>query len=163
MRWSILDKLDKELMVSQKELTVDIPRALREATAMGDLSDNAEYKAAKERQTFLQARVSQIKKRISDVTSLDIRRISQDESGLGSRMRIKHVDTGEEKTYFLVFPEEVNPEEGKVSLASPVGQALMKKQVGDEVTLPLRGEQEEFEVVHLATIHDSHDGDEKNV
>ncbi len=155
MRLPILDKLDKDLMDSQRELTVEIPRALAQATAMGDLSENAEYKAAKERQTFLQARVSQIKKRISDVTSLDIRRISRDESGLGSSLRIKHVDTGEEKTYFLVFPEEVNPDEGKVSLVSPVGRALVKKQVGDEVTLPLRGEQEEYEVIQLSTIHDN--------
>lgn len=141
-------------MDSQKELSVDIPRALGLATAMGDLSENAEYKAAKERQSFLQARISQLKKRIGDVTSLDIRRISKDESGLGSSLSIKHVDTGEERTYFLVFPEEVNPDEGRVSLASPVGRALARKQVGDEVILPVRGEQEEFEVIRLATIHD---------
>jgi transcription elongation factor GreA len=154
MRMPILDKLDKDLMESQKELTVDIPKALAQATAMGDLSENAEYKSAKERQSFLQARISQITKRISDITSLDIRRISSDESGLGSTLKLKHIDSGEEKTYYLVFPEEVNPDEGKVSLASPVGRALVKKQVGDEVTLPFKGEQEDFEVIHLQTIHD---------
>ncbi len=162
MRLPILDKLDKDLMDSQRELTVDIPKALAQATAMGDLSENAEYKSAKERQSFLQARVSQIKKRISDVTSLDIRRISKDESGLGSSMRVKHMETGEEKTYFLVFPEEVNPDEGKVSLASPIGRALVRKQVGDEVTITFRGEQDEFEVIHLSTIHDSQTDDKES-
>ena len=162
MRLPILDKLDKDLMDSQRELTVDIPKALAQATAMGDLSENAEYKSAKERQSFLQARVSQIKKRISDVTSLDIRRISKDESGLGSSMRVKHMETGEEKTYFLVFPEEVNPDEGKVSLASPVGRALVRKQVGDEVIITFRGEQDEFEVIHLSTIHDIQTDDKES-
>ncbi len=154
MRLPVVDKLEKELQVSQKELGVDIPKALALATAMGDLSENAEYKAAKERQMFLEARISQLKKRISEISSLDIRRISQDKSGLGSSLHVKHVGTGKEKTYYLVFPEEVNPDEGKVSLASPVGKALSGKQVGDEVALPVRGEREEFEIVKLSTIHE---------
>ena len=153
MRLPILDKLDKLLLDSQKELSVDIPKALATATAMGDLSENAEYKAAKERQTFLEARISQLQKRISDVAGLDIRRISQDRSGLGSTLHVKHLETGEEKVYYLVFPEEVDPDEGKVSLASPVGKALMGKQVGDQALLPHQGEREEFEIVQLSTIH----------
>lgn len=153
MRLPIIDKLDKLLLDSKKELKVDIPKALAQATAMGDLSENAEYKAAKERQTFLEARISQLQKRISDISSLDIKRISQDRSGLGSALHVKHVGTGEEKTYYLVFPEEVDPEEGKISLASPVGKALMGKQVGDQALLPFQGEQEEFEIIKLSTIH----------
>lgn len=154
MRLPVLDKLEKELLDSQKELGVDIPKALALATAMGDLSENSEYKAAKERQMFLEARISQLQKRVSEISSLDIKRISRDKSGLGSALHLKHIGTEKEKTYYLVFPEEVNPDEGKVSLASPVGKALSGKQVGDEVALPVRGEREEFEIIKLSTIHE---------
>jgi transcription elongation factor GreA len=92
MRLPILDKLEKNLMDSKKELDVDIPKALKLATAMGDLSENAEYKAAKERQMFLESRISQLQKRIGDITSIDISRIPTDRSGLGSTLLLKHVD-----------------------------------------------------------------------
>ncbi len=153
MRLPILDKLEKILMDSKKELEVDIPKALKIATDMGDLSENAEYKAAKERQMFLESRISQLQKRIGDITSIDITRIPKDRSGLGSTLLLKHVDSGEERKFFLVFPEEVDPDIGKVSMASPVGKTLAGKMEGDEVEVPVEGERQSFEVIQLKTIH----------
>ncbi len=153
MRLPILDKLEKTLMDSKKELEVDIPKALKIATDMGDLSENAEYKAAKERQMFLESRISQLQKRIGDITSIDINRIPKDRSGLGSTLLLKHVDSGEERKFFLVFPEEVDPDLGKVSMASPVGKMLAGKMEGDEVEVPVEGERQSFEVIQLKTIH----------
>lgn len=153
MRLPILDKLEKQLMDSKKELDVDIPKALKIATAMGDLSENAEYKSAKERQMFLESRISQLQKRIGDITSIDVERIPKDRSGLGSTLLLKHVESGEEREYFLVFPEEVDPDTGKLSMASPVGRTLAGKMKGDEVEVPIEGERQSFEVIQLKTIH----------
>ncbi len=156
MRLPILDKLDAELQVTKTELKVEIPKALKTAMEHGDLSENAEFKAAKERQMFLETRLSQLQQRISDVMSLDIKRIPKDRSGLGSTLFLKDLNTEKEIQYHLVFPEEVNPDEGKISTASPVGRALLGKQEGDEITIPLPGQQKEFEVLKIITIHESH-------
>ena len=153
MRLPILDKLEKDLLASKRELDVDIPKALKIATDMGDLSENAEYKAAKERQMFLESRISQLQKRISDIMVLDFNRIPKDRCGLGSTLVLKNLNSGEEKIYYLVFPEEVNPEEGKISLASPIGKSLIGKMEGDEVNMSLAGEDYEYEVLQLTTIH----------
>ncbi len=161
MKPAILKKLDKQLADSQKELQVDIPEALKIAREHGDLSENAEYKAAKERQTFLQARISLLQKRISDVTSLDLERIPKDRSGMGSTLLLNDLDTGEEKKYQLVFPEDVDPDAGKISAASPIGRALMGKQVGDEIIIPLPDQKMEYEVIRLTTIHDVSEEDEE--
>ena len=157
MKQSILKKLDKQLAESQKELQVDIPKALGIAREHGDLSENAEYKAAKERQMFLESRISLLQKRISDVTSLDIERIPKDRSGLGSTLFLNDLGTGEGKKYRLVFPEDVDPEAGKISTASPIGKALMGKQEGDEVIVPLPDRRKEYEVIRLITVHDNLD------
>ena len=155
MKQSILKKLDNELSESQKELQVDIPEALKIAREHGDLKENAEYKAAKERQVFLELRVSLLQKRISDVTSLDMQRIPRDRSGLGSTLLLSDLNTGEEKKYRLVFPEDVDPEVGKISTASPIGKALMGKQEGDEVIVPLPDQRKEYEVTRIITVHDN--------
>lgn len=154
MRLPILDKLEKELMACKRELDVDIPKALKEAVALGDLSENAEYKSAKERQMFLESRISQLQKRVGDITAININQIPKDRSGLGSTLHLKDIETGEPKTYRLVFPEEVDPEEGRISLASPLGKALFGKKVGDEVVFPMQGQKKEFEVVRVTTIHE---------
>ena len=154
MRLPIVDKLDKELEATKKELKVDIPQALKTAMEHGDLSENAEYKAAKERQMYLETRMSQLQKRISDVTSLNINRIPKDRTGLGSTILLRDLDSGEEKKFYLVFPEEVDPDHGKISTASPIGRALMGKEEGDEITIPLPGQMKEYEILQVITIHD---------
>lgn len=154
MRLPVLDKLEKELIESEKELKVDIPEALKVATAMGDLSENADYKAAKERQMFLESRVSLLQKRVADITALNINRIPKDRSALGSTLILKEVESGEPKTYKLVFPEEVNPDEGQISPGSPVGKTLLGKREGDEVTISMPERTTVYEVTRLITIHE---------
>jgi len=154
-RLPILDKLDNDLKVSQRELQVDIPKAILTAREHGDLSENAEFKAAKERQMFLEARISLLQKRISDIMAINVNQISKDRSGLGSTLKLKNVDSGKETQYHLVFPEEVNPDEGKLSPASPIGRSLMGKQEGDEITVSLPDGKVEFEVLKVTTIHDT--------
>ena len=154
-RLPILDKLDNDLKESQRELQVDIPKAILTAREHGDLSENAEFKAAKERQMFLEARISLLQKRISDIMAINVNQISKDRSGLGSTLKLKNVASGKETQYHLVFPEEVNPDEVKLSPASPIGRSLMGKQEGDEITVSLPDGKVEFEVLKVTTIHDT--------
>jgi transcription elongation factor GreA len=154
MRLPLLDKLEKELMESERELKVDIPKALKIATDMGDLKENAEYKAAKERQMFLEARISILQKRVSEITSLNINRIPNDRTGLGSKIDLKNPDSGKSKSFELVFPEEVSPDEGKISPGSPIGKSLLGKQEGDEVRITIAGESTTYELISLKTIHE---------
>jgi transcription elongation factor GreA len=159
MKQAIIKKLDDELLISQKELQVDIPKAILTAREHGDLKENAEYKAAKERQTFLQARISLLQKRISDITSLDVERIPRDRSGLGSTLLLADIQTGKEKKFHLVFPEDVDPDAGKISPGSPIGRALMGKQKGDDVIVSLPEKKIEYEVIRVKTIHDNSEDD----
>jgi transcription elongation factor GreA len=159
-RLPILDKLDKDLEDSQRELQVDIPKAILTAREHGDLSENAEFKAAKERQMFLESRISLLQKRISDIMSINVNQIPKDRSGLGSTLKMKNLDTGEEVVYHLVFPEEVDPDKGKLSTASPVGRSMVGKQEGDEITVSLPDGKIEFEILELISIHDKLDKDD---
>ena len=152
MKQAIIKKLDDELLMSQKELQVDIPKAILTAREHGDLKENAEYKAAKERQTFLQARISLLQKRISDVTSLDIERIPKDRSGLGSTLFLNDLGTGEKKKYRLVFPEDVDPEVGKISTASPIGKALIGKNKEDLITVITPSGEKNFQIMKVKYI-----------
>jgi transcription elongation factor GreA len=160
-RLAILDKLDQELKDSQKELQVEIPKALKTAREHGDLSENAEFKAAKERQMFLESRVSLLQKRISDITSINLDKIPNDRSGLGSTLYLRDLNTGEEIQYHLVFPEEVNPDERKLS-AITRGSRSSSKQEGDDIIVPLPDNKLEFEVLKVRTIHD-YPNDENSV
>jgi transcription elongation factor GreA len=154
-RLPILDKLEDELAQSQRELQVDIPKAILIAREHGDLSENAEYKAAKERQMFLESRVSLLQKRISDIMSINLNQIPKDRSGLGSTLKLKNINNGEEILYYLVFPEEVDPDLGKLSAASPVGRAMVGKQKGDEIIVALPDGKMEFQVLEVTTIHEN--------
>ncbi len=154
-RLPIIDKLDQELKESQRELQVDIPKALKTAREHGDLSENAEFKAAKERQMYLESRISLLQKRISDITSIDLKKIPNDRSGLGSTLHLRDINTGEETQYHLVFPEEVNPDERKLSAASPIGRALVGKRQGDDLIVALPDNKLEYEVLKITTIHDN--------
>jgi transcription elongation factor GreA len=158
-RLPILDKLDKDLEESQRELQVDIPKAILTAREHGDLSENAEFKSAKERQMFLESRISLLQKRISDIISININQIPKDRAGLGSTLKLKNLDTDKETVYHLVFPEEVDPDKGKISTASPLGRSMLGKQEGDEILLSLPDNKMEFEVLEVISIHDKLDDD----
>ena len=155
-----LKKLKEELEHLEHVERPRVTNAIAEARDKGDLSENAEFKAAKERQMFLETRLSQLQKRISDVMALNVDRIPRDRSGLGSTLFLRDLDTGSETQYHLVFPEEVNPDEGKISTASPVGRSLLGKQEGDEVVIAIPGQQKEFEVLKIITIHENTGNDE---
>ena len=154
MRLPILDKLEKELLESERELKIDIPKALKIATDMGDLSENAEYKAAKERQMLLEARISLLQKRVSEITSLNINMNPKDRASLGSKIDLENQESGDTKSFLLVFPEEVSPEEGKISPGSPIGKSLLGKQEGDEIQISIAGKSSLYELTNLKTIHD---------
>ena len=159
-RLPILDKLDGELEESQRELQVDIPKAILTAREHGDLSENAEFKAAKERQMFLESRISLLQKRISDIMAINVNQIPKDRSGLGSTLKLMDFDSDKETKYELVFPEEVDPDKGKISTASPIGRAMMGKQEGDEILVALPDGKKEFEVLEVVTIHEKLEKDD---
>ncbi len=150
----ILKELKEELKKVEKELRVDCPKELRTAAAHGDLSENAEYDAAKQRQSFLQARVTHLVSRISSLSSLKFDNIPKDAVGFGSKVHLEDLNDGSVVVYDLVTPEEVDPRNGKISVSSPIGSALLNKLEGDEVVVKLPSGTKEYEITELHTIHE---------
>ncbi len=150
----ILKKLEEELKKLERELRVEIPKELELAASHGDLRENAEHQAAKERQHFLEARATQISSRINSLSSLKLADIPRDAVAFGSRVRLEEIASGIEVVYELVTPEEVDPRNGKVSISSPIGQAIFKKSEGDDVTIKLPTGVKEYGVVKIETLHD---------
>lgn len=147
-------KLQTEIDKLEYELNFTLPKAIQHAREFGDLSENAEYKAAKERQTFVQARVSLLHQRLMEVDSIDISKIPTDRIAYGSEVVLFDLDKEEKIKYKLVTSEESEPENGKISTVSPIGQALMGKQEGDEVKVKTPTGWRNFEITRLTTIHD---------
>jgi transcription elongation factor GreA len=136
------------------ELNVTLPQEIRKAVEHGDLKENSEYKAALERQQFVQARLSSLHERLSKLSSIDETQIPHGQVGLGSRVVVKDKKTGLKETYYLVFGDALEFEEGHVTMASPIGRALLGKAVGDVASLRLPAGLRQLEVVELKTIHD---------
>lgn len=154
MKLEIIRKLEVELEKLNHELRVDIPRELKRAADYGDLSENAEYDAAKQRKVFVEARIGHLQKRIGEILSINLNSIPTDRVGLGSSVKLSDVNTGDELTYTFVFPEEVDPDNGRISLASPVGKAMVGRKDGDEVVVTTPKGQRRFEIIDLVTMHD---------
>ena len=150
----IVERLQVELAEFKRELLQDIPRLLEEARAHGDLKENAEYHATKERQGILHARVGQLEHRIGELSLYSIASIPRDRAGYGSHVTVEDLGSGETVVYHLVFPEEADPGKGQVSLNSPVGQAFINKREGDEVNVQTPAGRRMFEIVELTTFHD---------
>jgi len=148
-------KLGAEAEKLMHELNVTLPREIRTAVERGDLKENSEYKAALERQQFVQARLSSLHGRLSKLSSIDEAQIPRGEVGLGSRVVVKDKKTGQRETYNLVFGDAIEFEEGHVTMASPIGRALLGKAVGDVASLRLPGGLRLLELVELKTIHDT--------
>ena len=148
------EKLLAELKALEHELNVALPRALRIAAAHGDLSENAEYKSARERQDFVRARVRQLQEQVAKPSSIDISRLPHDRASYGSTVVLRDIDQGTEVTYRLVTSEEANIELGLISTSSPIGKSLLNKQEGDEVKVQTPNGSRAFEVISLSTIHD---------
>jgi len=152
------EKLGKEIEQLTYELQFTIPQAIRQAVELGDLRENAEYKAALERQQFVQARLGQLHARLQQVSQLANHEAPSDRIGLGSRVRVVDLETSEEEEYMLVLAEMMDLDAGHISLASPLGRALKDRQVGDEVSLRLPTMVRRLRVVHLVTVHDAAPG-----
>ena len=146
-------KLGQEAEKLQHELNVVLPAEIRKAVEHGDLRENSEYKAALERQQFVQARLGQLRQRLSKLSQIDIAQIPSDKVGLGSRVVVEDQQSKAKETYSLVFGDSVEFEEGHVSMGSPIGRALVGKGVGDDVVLKLPTLTRRLRIVELTTIH----------
>lgn len=147
-------KLGEEVEKLQYELNVTLPQEIRKAVELGDLRENSEYKAALERQQFVQARLGQLRQRLSKLSSIDPSQIPTDRVGLGSKVVVKDEKNGSRETYYLVFGDALEFEEGHVTMASPIGRALLGKAVGEVAYLKLPTIVRQLKVVDLKTIHD---------
>jgi transcription elongation factor GreA len=153
----IKKKLQDEIAALEYELHVELPKEILKARAHGDLSENAEYHAAKDRQGFVNARLGQLKKRIAEMAMIDFTKIPHGKVGLGSTVVVLDTNKDEELTYHLVTSEEAAPANGKISTTSPIGRALLGKEVGDEVKVQSPGGVKQLEILKLTTIHDAVD------
>lgn len=154
MSLPIVEQLKGELAKLQHELQHDLPARLEEARAHGDLRENAEYDAAKNRQGILRARIAQIQTRIRELSVYTLAQIPRDRVSYGSRVTIEDLDSGDTVEYRLVFPEEVDGGTGLISINSPMGQGLMNKTEGDEVAIQTPRGRKSYQVVSIVTIHD---------
>ncbi len=148
-------KLEDEIRKLGRELKEEIPKALKTAAAMGDLSENAEYQAAKERQSFLQARLAQLRERLATLSMVNLSKIPTDKVSYGSKVVLLDLDTDKKVTYKLVSSEESNVKEGLISTASPIGKSLMGRDEGDEVQIRTPGGIKNYEIVQFTTLHDA--------
>lgn len=154
MELPVIQRLKKELEELRYELKSKLPKELEEARAHGDLSENAEYEAAKERQGYVSARIHQLEQRIRELSLYSLDSIPHDVVAYGSRVTLESLDDGETQVFELVFPEEVDAAAGQISLSSPVGRALMHKSEGDEVVVQTPKGKRTYQVIELQTLHD---------
>lgn len=147
-------KLQDEIAALEYELRNELPKEILKARAHGDLSENAEYHAAKERQGFVNARLNQLKQRLAEMSMVDFSKIPHDRVGLGSRVIVLDTRKDERITYNLVTSEEADAANGKISTTSPIGRGLLNKEVGDTVKVTIPGGMREFEILELTTIHE---------
>lgn len=146
-------KLQEEITALEYELRNELPKEILRARAHGDLRENAEFHAAKERQRFVDARLGQLKKRLADMSLVDFSKIPRDRVGLGSTVVVLDLIKDEEITYKLVTSEEADANNGLISTGSPIGKGLLGKQPGDEVKIPIPGGMKSLEILKLTTIH----------
>jgi transcription elongation factor GreA len=151
----IKKKIQDEITVLEYEMHVELPKEILKARLHGDLSENAEYHAAKERQGMVNARLNQLKRRLGELAMIDFTKIPHGKAGLGSTVVVVDTKSEVEFTYNLVTSEEAEPANGKISTTSPIGKALLGKEVGDTVRVQSPGGVKELEILKLTTIHDA--------
>jgi transcription elongation factor GreA len=150
----IKKRLDEEIRTLDYELKITLPKEILRAREHGDLRENAEYKAAKERQSFLQARIGQLRQRLAALSMVNLDKIPKEKVGLGSTVTLRETSTGEEIVYDLVTPEEADPTQGRISPSSPIGKSLLNHEEGDVVEVRVPSGTREYEITRLVTIHD---------
>lgn len=153
MKDRLIRKFEDEIQVLNHELKLELPKEIKRARELGDLRENAEYAAAKERQRLVEARISMLQKRVSEIALLNVDRIPADKVGFGSTLHVIE-NNGEKLVYQLVMPEDADAAKGLISTTSPIGRAFLNKEPGDLVKVVTPGGTRQFEIVKLQTIHD---------
>jgi transcription elongation factor GreA len=153
MKERLIRKFEEEIATLDRELKLELPKEIKRARELGDLRENAEYAAAKERQRLVEARISMLKKRVSEIALMNVDRIPADRAGFGSTLHVVE-STGERLVFQLVMPEDADAAKGMVSTTSPIGRAFLNREEGDSVKVTTPGGTREFEIVKLFTIHD---------
>ena len=154
MKARILKRLEDEVATLERELRSELPKEIQRARELGDLSENAEYQAAKERQSYVHARVGMIRKRMAEISLMNLDRLPTDRAAFGSTVQLREDGNGTLVTYQLVMPEDADATKGLISTSSPIGKAIVGRQEGDEITVPTPTGVRRFEMVSLSTIHD---------
>jgi transcription elongation factor GreA len=152
MKARLIKRFEDEIAVLDRELTHDLPKEIQRAREHGDLRENAEYSAAKERQRMVESRISMLRKRVSELQLLNMDRIPTDRAGFGSKLTV--IENGKQMVYELVMPEDADPDKGFISVASPVGRAFVGVEAGDEIKVKTPAGTRSFEIVKLVTIHE---------
>jgi transcription elongation factor GreA len=152
MKARLIKRFEDEIAVLDRELTHDLPKEIQRARELGDLRENAEYAAAKERQRFVESRISMLRTRVSELQLLNMDKIPTDRAGFGSKLTV--MENGTQKLFELCMPEDADPDKGMISVASPIGRAFVGKEAGDEVIVTTPAGKREFELLKLSTIHD---------
>src|SRR5271156_6341708 len=150
----IRKRLEEEIKLLERELTTELPAEIKKAVALGDLSENAEYHMAKQRQVFVNARLGQLKKRMGELALVNLANIPHDRVGFGSQITVFDTTKNEELVYKLVTSEESDVSKGLISTTSPIGRGLIGKKVGDTATVVTPNGKRELEILKLITIHD---------
>jgi transcription elongation factor GreA len=153
MKEQLLKKLHDEITVLDRELKLELPLEIKRARELGDLRENAEYHAAKERQTYVQARIAMLQKRVSDIQLINLDKIPHGKAAFGSTVHLRE-DTGSDVVFQLVMPEDADVDKGMISTSSPIGRAIVGKQEGDEVLVVTPNGKRSFEITKLRTVHD---------
>ena len=153
MKDRLIKKFEEEIQALDRELKLELPKEIKRARELGDLRENAEYHAAKERQRLVEARISMLQKRVSEIALINVDRIPSDRAGFGSTVHLREGNGGT-IVYQLVMPEESDFEKGMISTSSPIGRAILNKEEGDEVKVTTPNGLRTFEVIKILTIHD---------
>lgn len=154
MKARILKRYEDEIQQLERELKTELPKEIKRAREHGDLSENAEYQAAKERQRLLDARIGMLRKRVAEIALMNLDRIPRDKVGFGSTVHLRDAQNGQTFVYQLVLSEDADGEKGWISTASPIGRALLNREQGDEVQVATPAGARAFEITRLLTIHD---------
>ena len=152
MKARLIKKFEEELAQLTLELKSELPREIKRARELGDLRENAEYHAAKERQRLVESRISMLQKRVGEISMMNLDRVPPDRVGFGSTVHLR--EDGSDAVYQLVMPEDADAEKGWISSASPIGRALLNREEGDEVSVSTPAGARSFEIISLVTIHD---------
>jgi transcription elongation factor GreA len=153
MKERILKRFHDEIATLERELKVDLPKEIQRARELGDLRENAEYKAAKERQEIVNARIAMLKRRVGEISLINLDKVPHGKAGFGSTVHLK-AHSGDTIVYQLVMPEEADAEKGMISTSSPIGRAILNKEEGDEIKVVTPNGNKTFELIKLITIHD---------